>query len=148
MAKMRIKNLMLLVLLISLVIGLVLTGGCVSTPGQETPTQIVEDITSQEALVLIQKNRNNPDFVIIDVRTPEEFTGGHIENAVNLDSYSEAFRDELNKLNKNKTYIIYCRSGGRSGNALDVMEELGFREVYNILGGINSWTAEELPTTK
>jgi len=135
----------LLTLLVLLVIGVVSTGGCV---GQETPTQIIGDITPQEAFTLIQDNQNNPDFVIIDVRTPEEFADGHIENAINLDYYSETFGDELNKLDKNKTYLIYCRSGKRSRNALDIMEELNFREAYNMSGGIIEWKAEGLPTTE
>jgi len=82
------------------------------------------------------------------VRTPEEFADGHIENAINLDYYSETFGDELNKLDKNKTYLVYCRSGRRSRNALDIMEELNFREAYNMSGGIIEWKAEGLPTTK
>ncbi len=146
------KNFMVLVLSVSLVTGVVLTGGCIGnetvTPEQETPTQIIEDITPQEAFTLIQNNQNNPDFVIIDVRTLEEFAEEHIENAINLDYYSETFRDELNNLDRNKTYLIYCRSGRRSGNALNIMAELNFREAYNILGGIIEWNAEGLPTVK
>jgi len=134
---MRLKNFMVLALSASLVIGVALTGGCVR---DETAT--IEDITPQEAFTLIQNNQNNPDFVILDVRTAEEVADGHIENAINIDFYSEAFRDELNKLDKNKTYLIYCRS------ALDIMTELNFKKVYNILGGINQWKAEGLSTTK
>ena len=135
-------------LLVLLVTGVVLTGGCaeIATPQQEAPTQIIENVTPQEAFTLIQNNQNNPDFVIVDVRTPEEFAEEHIENAINVDFRSEAFRDELNKLDKNKTYLIYCRSGGRSGNALDIMAELDFGEAYNMLDGINGWVAEGLPT--
>ncbi len=140
---MSLKNFMVLALSVSLAIGATLTGGCIR---DETAT--IEDITPQEAFTLIQDNQNNPDFVIIDVRTPQEFVAEHIENATNMDFYSEAFRDTLNTLDKNKTYLIYCRSGGRSGSALDIMAELNFREVYNILGGILSWQAAELPTTK
>ena len=137
-------------LLVALVTGVVLTGGCteIATPQQEAPTQIIENITPQEAFTLIQNSKNNPDFVIIDVRTPEEFAEGHIENVINLDYYSETFRDELNKLDKNKMYLIYCRSGNRSGKALNIMEELNFREVYNMSGGIIEWKAKELPITK
>jgi rhodanese-related sulfurtransferase len=137
-------------LLVSLVIVVILTVGCAKTktPEQEKPSQIIEDITPQEAFTLIQNNKNNPDFVIIDVRTAEEFAEGHIENAINIDYHSETFREELNKLDKNKTYLVYCASGGRSAAALDIMQELGFREAYNMLGGINQWTAEGLPTTK
>ena len=140
---MNLKNFIALVLLVSLVIGATLTGGCLR---DETAT--IEDITPQEAFALIQDNQNNPDFVIIDVRTPQEFTEGHIESATNIDFYAETFRNTLNNLDKNKTYLIYCRSGGRSGSTLDIMAELNFKEVYNVLGGILSWEAEELPTVK
>ena len=144
------KNLTLLVLTVSLVIGVVLICGCaeIATPQQEVPTQTIENITPQEAFTLIQNNQNNPDFVIIDVRTPQEFAEEHIENAINIDFRSQVFRDELNKLDKNKTYLIYCRSGGRSGNALNIMEELNFEEVYNMSGGIIVWNTEGLPTIK
>ena len=140
---MRLKRLMVLALSVSLVIGVALTGGCV-----RDGTATIEDITPQEAFTLIQNNQNNLDFVIIDVRTPGEFGAGHIENATNINFYSEAFRDEFNKLDKDKTYLIYCQSGGRSGSALDIMAELNFKEAYNILGGINLWKAEGLPIVK
>jgi len=139
------KNLRVLVLSALLVVGLVVTGGCVRS---EIPTQIIENITPQEAFALIQGNQNNPDFVIIDVRTLEEFAEGHLEDAINIDYYSETFRDELTLLDKSKTYLIYCRSGNRSGQTLDIMEELNFREVYNMSGGIKQWLAEGLPTVK
>jgi len=134
---------MALALSVSLVIGAALTSGCVLDK-----TATIEDITPQEAFTLIQDNQGNPDFVIIDVRTPDEFAGEHIENATNINFYSETFRNMLNNLDKNKTYLVYCRSGGRSGSALDIVAELNFREVYNLLGGINQWKAEGLPTVK
>ena len=140
---MSLKNFMVLALSVSLVIGVTLTGGCVR---DETAT--IEDITPQEAFTLIQNNQSNPDFVIIDVRTVGEFAEEHIENATNINFYSETFRDTLNTLDKNKTYLIYCRSGGRSGSALDIMAELNFKEVYNILGGINQWKTGGFPTVK
>jgi len=139
---MGMKNFMVLVLSVSLVVGVTVISSCIGT---KTTTK---DITPQEAFTLIQKNQNNPDFVIIDVRTPEEFGGEHIEQAININFYSETFRDTLNALDKNKTYLIYCQVGGRSGSALDIMAELNFKEVYNILGGINQWKAEGLPTVE
>ncbi|MBA7689245.1 Thiosulfate sulfurtransferase GlpE [subsurface metagenome] len=145
------KTLILLILSVSLVTGVTLMGGCVGrgtgTPSPQT-TQIIEDITPQEAFALIQQNQGNPDFVIIDVRTPEEFAEGHIENAVNIDFRSETFQDELNILDKDKSYLIYCLIGGRSGSALAIMEELNFREAYNMTGGIIQWQAEGFPTVK
>ena len=117
-----------------------------NTPELETRTQVIKNITPEEAHALIEKNRNNPDFVILDVRTPEEFAEGHIEKAVNLNYYSETFRDDLNKLDKNKTYVTHCRSGSRSGKTLDLMKEIGFKEAYNMTGGIIGWKENGFPT--
>ena len=134
------KNLVALALLVALVTVVTLTSGCATTT--------IEDITPQEAFTLIQNNQDNPDFVILDVRTPEEFAEEHIEDAINLDFRSETFRDELDKLDKSRTYLVHCRSGGRSRNALDIVAELNFREAYNMLGGIIQWKAEGFPTTE
>lgn len=138
---MNLKNFIVLVLAALLVVSSILASSCVQT-------QIIKDVNPQEAFTLIQKNQNNLDFVVLDVRTWKEFADGHIENTVNIDFYSATFRDDINKLDKNKTYLIYCLSGGRSGNALKIMKELGFQEVYNVLGGIIGWRAEGLPLVK
>ena len=111
------------------------------------PTPTIENITTKEASNLIQENKDNPNFVILDVRTPEEFSSGHLENATNLDYFSETFKDNLDKLDKDKTYLIYCKSGGRSGNTLSMMSDMNFMEVHNMLGGIDAWESEGLPTT-
>ena len=146
------KNLMISLFLGALIIGVLLASACIqtetNTTKSETQIQIIENITPEEAYILIQENKDNSNFVILDVRTPEEFLGEYIENAVNLDYYSDTFRNDLDKLDKNKTYLIYCRSGRRSENALNIMKELDFREVYNMLGGIIKWKSEGLPTTK
>ena len=152
MVKMNPKNLMISMFLGVLIVGVLLTSGCIQTETNtakpETQIQITENITPEEAYILIQENKDNPNFVILDVRTPEEFLGEYIENAINLDYYSDTFRNDLDKLDKNKTYLIYCRSGRRSENALNIMKELDFKEVYNMFGGINRWKSEVLPTTK
>ena len=140
---MGLKNLIVLILSVSLITGVTSIAGCVR---DEIAT--IEDVTPQEAFTLIQNNQNNSDFVIIDVRTPGEFADGYIENANNIDFYATTFREELDNLDKNKTYLIYCRSGARSGSALDIMAELNFEEVYNILGGMLQWQSEEFPTVK
>ena len=140
---MSLKNFMTLALSVSLVIGATLTVGCVSER-----VAIIEDITTQEAFTMIQNNQNNPDFIIFDVRTSEEFNEEHIEDAINIDFYSKAFQDTLDILDKDKTYVVYCKVGGRSRSALDMMAELNFMEAYNVLGGIDQWKAEELPTVK
>lgn len=152
MVKMNPKNLMVSAFLGALIIGVLLTSGCIQTENNtaqsETKIQIIKNITLEEAYILIQENKDNPNFVILDVRTPEEFLGEYIENAVNLDYYSDTFRNDLDKLDKNRTYLIYCKSGRRSENALNIMKEQDFREVYNMLGGIIEWKSKGLPTTK
>ncbi len=106
-----------------------------------------KNITPKEALSLIEANRGNKEFVILDVRTPEEVSQGYIDGAINIDFYSKTFRRDLNSLDKDKVYLIYCRSGRRSGRTLKIMEELGFKEVYNMVGGIKAWVKEGFPLT-
>ena len=90
----------------------------------------------------------NPDFIIIDVRTPEEYASGYIDTAVNIDYYAADFREQLAALDKDKTYLIYCRTGRRSADARDIIAELGFREVYIMSGGIVAWEAEGRPVVR
>ncbi len=111
--------------------------------GAAFPRMMQVHVTPILADILIQINENNPDFVIIDVRTAAEYSSGHIEGAINLDFRGgQTFRDDLDALDKNKTYLIYCRSGNRSGQTLPIMEDLGFMKVYNLSGGINRWTSD------
>ena len=113
--------------------------------GSEQKQQIVKDISNNESFKMIDENKDNPDFIILDVRTSDEFDDGHIENAINIDFYSETFSDDLDKLNKTKKYLIYCRTANRSGQALNMMRDLGFIEVYNMLGGIVEWQENGYP---
>ena len=115
----------------------------------QTPyEQIYDEVTPQEAYALIQKNRKNENFVILDVRTTKEFTDAHIENSINIDFYSPSFGDSLTTLDKNKTYMIYCRSGNRSGKTFNKMKSVEFTRLYNMLGGIVKWKEEELPVVE
>jgi rhodanese-related sulfurtransferase len=136
----------------ALFFGVVLAGGSLYHTGYAaeagSQTQRFESATPKEGAALIQKNKTNPDFVILDVRTPKEFADGHIEDALNLDYYSETFLDDLDHLDKTKIYLIYCRTGSRSGKAFKFMRDLKFQNVYHIEGGITRWQADGLPTTK
>jgi rhodanese-related sulfurtransferase len=140
-----------------LVLVVVFTIGCskaqisdteAQTQSPEIQAQITKDISTQEAFALIQSNEGKVDFAIIDVRTPEEFASGHLKNAINLNYNSENFSGELSNLDKAKTYLIYCKGGGRSSSALAIMKELNFMTVYNMLGGITQWGADGLSTVK
>jgi rhodanese-related sulfurtransferase len=141
---MRLKHLALLVPLLMLFAVSALIGSCAEQ--LEVTTRIIKDINAREASDLIRENQDNPDFVIIDVRTPEEFADGHIENAINLDFRSDGFRNEIERLDRYKTYLIYCRSGNRSRGALEVMVEVGFMNLYHLSTGILGWLDEGRPT--
>lgn len=95
-----------------------------------------------------QKFKATKNAVLIDVRTPEEVQQGKIQGAVNLDYRSENFKEEVSKLDKNKTYFLYCAAGMRGSKASDIMEGLGFKQVYNLEGGLGAWEDEGLPVEK
>lgn len=85
-------------------------------------------------------------LVVLDVRTPEEFAEGHLEGAVMLDFYEEDFADQLAELDPDAPYLLYCRSGNRSGQTVELMRELGFTNVADVDGGILAWDEAGLPT--
>lgn len=86
--------------------------------------------------------------VILDVRTPDEFKAGHVEGAENINFYDEDFASRIGAKDKEKTYYIYCRSGGRSGKTLDMMKKAGFKKVFDMKGGMIAWNAANMPTKK
>ena len=141
----------ILVFLLLAISGLLLVAGCAENVITETPDstgQIIQDVTTEEAYALIQQNQLDPTFIIIDVRTPEEFAEGHIEEAINIDFRSENFGVQIDELNRGNKYLIYCRSGNRSRGALEVMVEMDFKEVYHLSDGIIKWIDEEYPITR
>jgi len=107
-----------------------------------------QHISAREAYALIQEHNSDADFVILDVRTPAEFGQGHIKNAINIDFYANTFRSQLEKLDKQKMYLVYCRSGNRSGKTLPLLKQLDFQHAYNMQGGIGQWAAQQLPLNR
>ena len=81
-------------------------------------------------------------LVILDVRTLQEYRAGHLNGSINLDFRSTSFADELARLDRSKPYLVYCRTGVRSGRAAALMKSLGFREIYDLAGGIAGWQRE------
>lgn len=77
---------------------------------------------------------------ILDVRTPEEYNAWHMENAINIDFNNENFLQQILQLDKNKTYLLYCHSGRRSGKALLLMYADGFTKVYHLKDGVLYWS--------
>jgi rhodanese-related sulfurtransferase len=112
------------------------------------PKPVLKTISTVEAVSLIKENTKNTKFVILDVRTPAEYAEGHIANATNIDFKADDFAQNVSKLDKSRKYLIYCRSGHRSGLALEVMKTQLFETVYNIDGGISKWTSDNNPVVK
>ncbi|MEN9352286.1 MAG: hypothetical protein RL476_246 [Actinomycetota bacterium] len=83
--------------------------------------------------------------ITLDVRTPGEYAEGHLEGARLIDFQSGNFENEISTLDKNATYAVYCRSGNRSGQAVKVMHDAGFHNVYNLNGGVIDWANAGLP---
>jgi rhodanese-related sulfurtransferase len=109
---------------------------------------IIKTLEPRLAFEFIKKNRRNPNFVVLDIRTPQEFQDGHIEDAVNIDYRSPTFGADLDRLDKTKTYFVYCRIGRRSGEAIGIMIQKGFTSIYRTPGDIVAWTAAGLPLVK
>jgi len=85
---------------------------------------------------------------LIDVRTPEEYESGHLTNSENLNFFDETFEKELDKLDKDVPVCVYCKSGGRSTKAAEILKKKGFKDIYNLDGGIMGWKKEGLPVDK
>lgn len=108
---------------------------------------VFRQISATEAHKLILEHKNDPDLIILDVRTPEEFAQGHLpeKTPTNLNFYAPDFREQLARLDRGKTYLVYCRTGHRSGETVQIMKELGFRRVYDLQGGLTAWQSAGLP---
>ena len=108
----------------------------------------IRQLSARQAKVLIDDNNANPKFVILDVRTPREFTQGHIAGSVLLDFRDPKFVSGLKRLDRYKTYLIYCRSGNRSGQTLKLIDGMGFQKIYHLKNGIIDWQREGLPLAR
>ena len=104
-----------------------------------------QDLNAKQFYEMIQKEK---DVIILDVRTPQEYQEGHISNAINIPV--QILGQQLDKLNKfkDKKILVYCRSGHRSAIASQILDRAGFKNVYNLKGGLFEWKASGLPLVK
>ncbi len=124
-----------------LVIALV-AAACGGDQSATTGVRVVSPNTAAEI------HENPPEgLVVLDVRTPEEFAEGHLDGAIMIDFYGADFTDRLAELDRDRPYLLYCRSGNRSSQARQIMIDLGFTDVADIDGGILAWTQAGLPLT-
>lgn len=103
--------------------------------------------TKLSAIEFAEKIKEQPFAPIVDVRTPEEFSKGHITNALNIDWNGNTFDKQTTTLDKSKPVFVYCLSGGRSSSAASKLRADGFKEVYELDGGIMKWRGANLPET-
>lgn len=102
----------------------------------------MKDLTQEEWKELLQKDEQ---AVILDVRTDEELEEGYMPNAMQIDIYDPAgFMDKIGQLDKSKNYYVYCRSGGRSVQACQLLDQMGFEGTYNLLGGFSEWDGDKV----
>ena len=135
-------------------------GGVVMSCSQGEQEAVTDEVSQNvemvkeevSAIPTISKDVNADEFkslfesgegTLVDVRTPGEVAEGAIEGAVNIDFNSGNFEEEIAKLDKEAPVYVYCKSGGRSGKAKNMMKDMGFSEVYNLVGGYGNWPYKE-----
>ncbi|WP_187388165.1 rhodanese-like domain-containing protein [Seonamhaeicola marinus] len=126
---------------------LVLFGAVLSLTliGCETNAQNgFKDLSSEELSEVLQ----NKMVQLIDVRTPKEYTAEHIKTSININFFAATFPKEIEALDKEKPVYVYCRSGKRSVKSIALFKEAGFKEIYNLKGGILDWKSKEFEVEK
>lgn len=108
------------------------------------PAQDVKKISNEELVELMKK----PDVQLVDIRTPAEVALGFIKGAEKINFFDDDFEAQMDKLDKDKPLAVYCRSGGRSGDSIDKLKALGFKEIYDVTGGFSTWKKEGFPVEK
>ncbi len=103
------------------------------------------EVLTLQAQTFQQKIQQTPEAQVLDVRTPEECASGMIAKATQIEYGTDDFEQKLNKLDKKKPVFVYCRSGGRSAKAAEKLKTLGFEKIFDLQGGIKSWTDSGLP---
>ncbi|NOU18912.1 MAG: rhodanese-like domain-containing protein [Bacteroidales bacterium] len=135
-------------ILILFFIAIDISGKCSSIKNLDSSNGDTTSIKVKKAFKLIKMNANNSQFVILDVRKPDDFLKEHITNAINIDFKSEDFSNKIDQLDKGKTYLVYCYGGFRSKSTMQLMENKGFTKIYNMKGGIMKWRVRKLPLSK
>lgn len=106
---------------------------CKNVAQNDSKIALIEIADAKELIL------NNKELIILDVRTEQEVAAGKIENAININYLEGSFKEEVSKLNKESKILVYCAVGGRSAKAASLLNDLGFKEVYDLKGGYNGW---------
>ncbi len=116
---------------IKIILGIFLLFGITTATAQQSSFIRAQDVSAVQ----------QQDYLLIDVRTPEEYQEGTIPSAINIDVENDAFRSEVEKIDKNTPLIIFCKLGGRSETAAEILSNIGFTNVKEIEGGFEAWRA-------
>lgn len=122
-------------LLISVVLLATLVTACGGSTATTDQAASIRTVAAGEAAVVIAE----PETVLLDIRTPGEVAEARIAGSTNIDFYEADFADQIAELDRDTSYVVYCRSGNRSGQAMDIFRDLGFSSVSEIDGGIVAW---------
>ena len=116
--------------------------GCSPAEKKETAVTVPAETTSLNVEQFNEMLSADRDVVLLDVRTPGEVADGMIPGAVVIDFTAPDFADKISTLNKDKTYLVYCKVGGRSSRAIEQMKGVGFSKLYNLEGGYDAWVED------
>ena len=125
-------------------LGALVLGGALLLSACGGDAAVVDLVSPGEAHVLLAEPP--PGLVVLDVRTPEEYAESHLPGAININVEGAGFEDAVGDLSEDAPVFVYCRTGRRSANAITIMQDLGFSELYNLDGGIVDWIHAGLPT--
>ncbi len=134
------KNLLITILLISTVAFSCKNETTTNTSSAAGETS-VSSYTNMDVAAFQQKIKEGK-VVIMDVRTAEEYAAGHIDGAINFDVKSPSFASNITKMNEDTEYMVYCKAGGRSVKACKIMAKAGLKNLYNLEGGFDAWSAQ------
>ena len=125
------------------------TGLCIQTAAEEPVLQkssekAIQHVDARQAQSLVAEKK----VVVLDIRTPGEFSKGRIAGAKNIDFQASDFEQRIEQLDKAKSYLVHCASGGRSSHSLDLFRKHQFQSIYHLDGGIKAWEKAGLPVEK
>ena len=126
---------------------ILITWACSTSEKKQEQGSTPEIGAALDAKTFKEKFTSEPNAVLLDVRTPGEVAEGAIPGAMNIDFSAPDFTEKISALDKEKSYFVYCKGGGRSSKTADEMKEVGFTKVYNLEGGYDAWVGSGFETT-
>lgn len=127
-----------------LLLGVMNLMGVCAEEKTNTVATVVKNVDAKEAAKIVASGT----VIVLDVRTAEEFADGHIAGATNINFMAKDFAVQVGQLDRNKTYLLHCASGGRSKRCLPQLKQLGFKEIIHLNGGMSAWEDAGNPVAK